>query len=81
MTNPHDWNLDTMSPSELREFASWIKTWKTRLSGAVCGELSTYASYKARAIELRLSGQISVAQKLEDACDDIYARLPAWARW
>lgn len=64
-----DINLDNISPPDRVEYA------------IVFGQLSEYANKKGEAEILRKEGKISKAQRLEDAADGLYRRLPEWARW
>jgi hypothetical protein len=44
-------------------------------------DLSHYASNKAVAINERLKGNIQAAEIYEKICENIYNRLPTFARW
>jgi hypothetical protein len=52
--------------------AGYVKTMKT----AAC-----YAINKATAMKCRKEGKITEALKYEQICDDIYGRLPDYAKW
>ena len=43
--------------------------------------LITYAEYKSVAMGLREDGDIPKALEMEAACEGVYQRLPAFARW
>lgn len=64
-------NLDGLSlnPDDLKEAATLFR------------RLAKYADHKARAMELRLRGNIPVALLFEAKADAVYKRLPTWARW
>lgn len=47
----------------------------------VTKDLGHYACNRAVAINCRLKGEIQTAQIYETICDQIYDRLPQWARW
>lgn len=47
----------------------------------VTRDLGCYASNKATAMKCRLAGTIESALIYERICEDIYNRLPEWARW
>jgi hypothetical protein len=60
-------NLDSMTPSELREYARVIDI------------LSGYAKTKAQAMQYRAKGDV-MALLLESRCNELYNSLPAWAK-
>lgn len=66
-------NPDCSTPDELRAFALAILN--------TAREIAAYADNKAVAMECRLRGDIPAALVYEKICDDIYARLPEFARW
>ena len=68
-------NLDAMDADELMAF------WMKHQGGRGYTELLNYASNKATAIGCRSRGEIGWALMYEGICDDIYKRLPDWARW
>lgn len=43
--------------------------------------LMAYGTYKIHAIKARLDGDIQVAMLHEARLDELYFRLPEWARW
>ncbi len=43
--------------------------------------LARFARVKIKAIQKRQAGLINDALMLENECEEIYKRLPAWARW
>jgi hypothetical protein len=47
----------------------------------VYGYLAAYAEDKAKAMELRVAGDIEAALQYEKACERSYNKLPAWAKW
>lgn len=49
-------------------------------AAATC-DLASYAEAKARAIRLRLDGEMDQALLAEADANGIYRRLPVWARW
>lgn len=66
----HNLNLDCMaSPAEVAEAGSHLAT------------LRAYADAKARAMTLRLGGNIAGALALESDCERLYGTLPANWRW
>lgn len=86
-------NLDAMGREDLEAFATrhgcgfeWyhlfppdVGTEPERFDAA--DDLAAYAVMKRRAIYLREAGEIREALRVEARCDDIYKRLPEWARW
>ena len=45
-------------------------------------QLAAYAGHKAAAMKMRgADGEMEVALAHERCCDDLYKRLPAWAKW
>lgn len=75
-TNPNeryelDENLDALTVEQLREYAE----------GEANDSLRFYAFTKARAIEFRLSGQISNALSLEAECEQLYRGIPSNRKW
>lgn len=63
-------NLDDMSPDPT----------DLRAASLVFGRLAAYADHKARAMELRLAGDIEAALAFEAAADTSYRAIPVWAR-
>jgi hypothetical protein len=87
-------NFDAMAESELMDF--WFKYHRTGPKRAkeifgsnplpphyvrVTWDLANYACNKAVAMGCRLKGQIDTAISYEKICDQIYDRLPLYARW
>ena len=83
-------NLDTLEPDGLMAF--WYKHQRGRKykdlfpeggTGTVKAtrDLANYASNKATAMSCRERGLIGTALSYEAICDNIYAELPAFARW
>jgi hypothetical protein len=64
-------NLDSMFPSDLRQFAESTNN----------SQLASYARNKANAMDARDVGDISQAMKLEAICDSIYDKLPPNLKW
>lgn len=62
-------NLDCMEAAELRRFATQMTY------------LANYARKKARAIDLRLEGNINAALGHEKDLEDIYKKLVCAYRW
>jgi len=64
-------NLDehTIDPAELREVADTLI------------KLAMYARLKANAMEQRSTGRMRNAEQLETRCENIYQKLPDWAKW
>ena len=62
-------NLDAMSNEELGQLQE------------VYYMLSLYASCKISAKSYRENGQITKALANEKYCENVYKRLPMWARW
>ena len=62
-------NLDCMSPEELVQLATHLRT------------LAEYARRKSEAMTFRAGGQLGSAQRLEAVCDDLYVELPTNWRW
>jgi hypothetical protein len=60
-----------------------VRLFPTKPRGYVTAtiDLSHYASNKAVAINERLKGNIQAALIYEKICEDIYNRLPTFARW
>jgi len=96
MTDDDDYgapNLDGMWADDLMEF--WTKTYSPSLAKralelfpdmpegyiAATESLGNYAMYKADAMNLRERGFVTSAVRIEQLCDDIYNKLPAYARW
>lgn len=83
-------NLDTLSADDLRCFASRRLTRKQAadLLGStparytcIAKDLQNYAWNKLTAMNLRATGNITSALSYEEICEEIYAKLPAIARW
>ncbi len=82
-------NLDSLTPEQLWEF--WNQTVNSRASGRIIfpdrprgytravQNLRNYAANKATAMKLRIDGN-NRAFEYEHIADDIYKRLPAFAR-
>ncbi len=62
-------NLDAMTPEELQA------------AEEVCARLQEICRQLRNAKRDRLAGRIVAAQKQENAAEEQYAKLPAWARW
>lgn len=43
--------------------------------------LHGYAETKSKAMKFRIAGCVTKAISLEQICEGLYRRLPAWARW
>jgi hypothetical protein len=85
-------NLDSESISWLRNFVTaakllphevlekifWVDD-NPRIETVVA--LTRYAETKSEAMEARESGDIPKALILEQRCDEIYQRIPRFARW
>ena len=63
-------------PVEAREQRELFKSYSETFA-----MLARYCEAKEDAMTLRLKGSIKSALRLESACDEIYARLPLWAKW
>ena len=84
-------NLDAQTDDFLWEFWNFARhstllarqLFPGRSKGHVqaLGHLAGYAANKATAMNCRRKGDIRAAQVYESICDEIYARLPGWARW
>jgi hypothetical protein len=87
-------NLDCMDESGLRAMAgAWdnaaapravARLWfpdRPRGFTRAASMVARYAARKADAMRFRAAGRITAAQIAEETCDQIYARLPAFARW
>jgi hypothetical protein len=85
-------NLDAMPADDLMRF--WLVHQRGNRKRArelfpdtpalytrVAANLANYASNKATAMQCRLRGDVQAATIYERICDDIYGRLPEWARW
>lgn len=84
-------NLDAMELDELMAFAK--KYCRTQAykelfpNGAlsmrkhVTDQLACYADWKASAIMERQAGHVAAALSYEKNCENIYKKLPAWAKW
>ena len=85
-------NLDGMNETELWEL--WEQCYHNprrtallwfpeRPEGYVrtATDLSHYACNKSVAMKYRAKGEISVAELYEKICENIYDKLPAFARW
>lgn len=86
-------NLDAMEPDELMAFWKRYHRVGGKAARELFGDdigatgyvtaarnLAHYASNKATAIQCRLRGDITTAIMYERICDDIYARLPSFAK-
>lgn len=62
-------NLDGMDHTELQEAES------------VFVRLAAYCNHRRCSMRARLAGNIAVALDLERVADDIYSKLPTWAKW
>jgi hypothetical protein len=70
-------NLDGfIDPQDLRKLQAEIKERIGDLQG-----IAKYCSLKADAMELRLKGNIPLAARFEDHCEQVYKTLPKWAKW
>lgn len=85
-------NLDAQPSDELRAFANHARAQPIRTGrdlfpakpkgyAKAAGLLAGYADNKATAMECRIRGDILGATNYEAYCEDIYKRLPAFARW
>lgn len=74
-------NLDGMWPDGLREYAAERDAAYAESKDFGDFALATYAVVKARAMEVRQLGNVSLALTLERACDTIYSSLPKELRW
>ena len=82
-------NLDAMTRDELMTF--WMQHQRGRGYKALLGSgrgrmkatafLACYASNVATALACRLRGDISTACMYERIADNIYAKLPDYAKW
>lgn len=93
MSEANQENFDAMEPDDLMAF--WLKTNRVRpITEArqyfpdrptgyvrIFKDLGNYASNKATAMRERSKGHIQAAEIYERICDDIYKRLPVYARW
>ncbi len=70
-----------ISPASRVAEALWPDRRFTDEVGMTVVRLQQYATLSARAQGARREGAILAAQHLEDDADEIYTRLPAWARW
>lgn len=72
-----DLNLDGRFPATLQTMARELGQ-----VSVVFQKLRTYAKAKADAMVLREEkGNIVEAQRREKICEDIYKKLPPWAKW
>ena len=62
-------NLDDISDDDREHYADVFRG------------LVAYCEAKTKACEARLEGEITHAVYLEHICEEIYNRLPKWARW
>jgi hypothetical protein len=69
-------NLDAMDYNDLQEWRSDLERHFQHFA-----TLTTYANHKARAIELRLRGQIQPALAEERLCQVLFESLPEEYRW
>lgn len=69
MTEPGIPNLDALTPEDLRDAIDALRA------------LADYASYRLTSIQLRESGLIAKAQRIEAMQQAIYDTLPEWAKW
>jgi len=86
-------NLDGCFPEELWEFWQAVNSvrpirkarelFPNRPKGyvRVTKDLGNYAANKATAMKCRLDGQIQSAIMYEDICEQIYNKLPRYAKW
>jgi hypothetical protein len=51
------------------------------LAADVLGQLAAYAHAKARAMRLRVQGDVEAALSWEKHQEALYRKLPQWARW
>ncbi len=88
-----DYNLDAMEPEELDAIAAAFHINPPQgiqelfpdnptgpMRAVAAGQLADYALTKARAIRARRRGKILTAQVHEARCDEIYRRLPGFAK-
>lgn len=69
-------NLDCMTVEELREFYKANKNGTTERR-----VLASYAKNKADAMQLRESGAVASAIRIEAHCDWLYSKFPEYLRW
>ena len=62
-------NLDCVDITDLDAYQATFK------------QLAFYCALKKNAMKERLQGRISYAIRYEDKCEDIYRKLPEWAKW
>ncbi len=85
-------NLDAMEWDDLDTFwrlvnedapAQAVKIFPGQPVGYVeaTEQLALYAETKKTAMQKRAAGEIPQAEDLEEACEDIYVRLPKFAQW
>lgn len=82
-------NLDCMPPDELRAWAleamrdprATAAKWGRPGWAPIVPPLVGYARKRARAMELRASGDVAAASDLEEQLDRLYRQLPRAARW
>lgn len=72
-------NLDGSWPDDLRAYANKLKALTLEGEDAKTRDLLVkYAETKARAMEDRIAGRPSAAER---TCDMIYDQLPKYAKW
>lgn len=69
-------NLDGFNPSEMPQFRAEA----TEIINAL-QNMRSYAEAREMASDARLRGKIELAQRFESANEQIYKRLPEWAKW
>jgi len=77
-------NLDGMTRGELVAYADATAAKVEQAEGATKDWLnlaSKYARTKAKAMELRKTGEIAKALKYERECENIYGMIPARMKW
>jgi hypothetical protein len=43
--------------------------------------LRLYANLKGTTVHMRLAGRVVLAQSYESNCEEVFDRLPTWAKW
>ncbi len=89
MNNP---NLDTMTWDDLDAFwrlaahdpaGQAAKIFPSQPVGYVeaTEQLALYAETRKTAMQKRAGGDVALADELDEQCDEIFVRLPTFARW